>query len=73
MNKVSNNIKKGFDSKPVYNEKYLQTKAKFYEGRINTNFHDNGLHKGSYCIYSSLILTDFLFEMGKDYYSQLLL
>ena len=23
LNKVSNNIKKGFDSKPVYNEKYL--------------------------------------------------
>ena len=26
---VSNNIKKVFDSEPVYNEKYLRTKAKF--------------------------------------------
>ena len=27
--KVSNIIKKEFDSKPVYNEKYLKTKIKF--------------------------------------------
>ena len=26
--KVSNSIKKGFDSEPVYNEKYLKTKIK---------------------------------------------
>ena len=29
--KVSNTIKKGFDSEPVYNEKYLRTKVKSYE------------------------------------------
>ena len=27
--KVSTFIKKGFDSEPVYNEKYLKTKIKF--------------------------------------------
>ena len=37
--KVSNNIKKGFDSEPTYKEKYLKTKVKSYEGKINTNFH----------------------------------
>ena len=29
MKKVSNSIKKGFDSGPVYNEKYLKTKKNF--------------------------------------------
>ena len=28
--KVKNSIKKGFDSKPVYNEKYLKAKIKSY-------------------------------------------
>ena len=31
-------IKKGFDSKPVYNAKYRKTKTKSYIGTINTNF-----------------------------------
>ena len=31
--KVSNNIKKGVDSELVYNEKYLKTKIKSYEGK----------------------------------------
>ena len=57
-NKVSNSIEKGFDSQPVYNEKYLKAKIKFIEQKINTNFHDNRIHKeGSHCIYLSLILT----------------
>ena len=34
-NKVSHTIKKGFDSKLVYNEKYLRTKIKLYEGKLN--------------------------------------
>ena len=37
--KVSNTIKKRFDSEPVYNEKYLRTKIKSYEGKISSNFH----------------------------------
>ena len=44
---VSNIMQKGFDREPEYNEKYLKTKIKFYEGKINTNFHDNGVPKGS--------------------------
>ena len=31
--KVSNIIKKEFDSKDVYNKKYLKTKIKFYQGK----------------------------------------
>ena len=36
--KVSSSIKKGFDSEPVYNEKYLNTKIKSYEEKIDTHF-----------------------------------
>ena len=39
QDKVRNNIKKGFDTKPEYNEKYLKTKVKSYEGKINADFH----------------------------------
>ena len=37
--KVKNSINTEFNSKPVYNEKYLKGKIKSYNGRINTNFH----------------------------------
>ena len=39
-NKVSKVTKKRFDSEPVYNNKYLKTKIKSYEGKIITNFYD---------------------------------
>ena len=39
QDKVGNNIIKGFDIKPKYNEKYLKTKVKSYEGKINADFH----------------------------------
>ena len=62
-NKVSNLMKKGFDSEPVYNEKYLKTKIKSYDGKINTNFHDNGDHQeGSHCVCLSVILIDSVFK-----------
>ena len=42
---VKNNLKKEFDSEPVYNEKYLKAKIKSYNGKINTNFHSNKIPK----------------------------
>ena len=48
--KVNNIIKKEFDSKPLYNEKYPKTKTKSYNWKINTNFHNNKIPKeGSQC------------------------
>ena len=44
-NKVSKNIKKGFDSESVYGEKYLKTRTKSYEGKISLIFHDGGILK----------------------------
>ena len=36
----------------LYAKKYLKTKIKSYEGKINTNFHNDKMpRKGSYCIY----------------------
>ena len=36
-NNVSNSINKVFDSKSVYNEKYLKTKIKSRKGKTNKN------------------------------------
>ena len=36
--KVTNIIKKEFDSEPVYNENYLKAKIKSYNGKINIKF-----------------------------------
>ena len=43
--KVSNSIKKEFDSEPVSNGKYLKTKAKSYGDKISTSFQDNRISK----------------------------
>ena len=61
--------KKQFDSEPVYNEKYLQAKTKSYNGKINTNFHNNKtLKQDSQYICLSVILIDSVFRTGKNYY-----
>ena len=39
--RLKNIIKKEFDGKPVYNEKYLKAKIKSYNGKINTDFQNN--------------------------------
>ena len=62
-NKVSNDIKKGFDREPVYNEKCLKPKIKSYEGKITTNFLDNGVPK----------VPIVFFYTGKNYYPQVFL
>ena len=69
--KVSNIIEKEFDSKPVYNEKYLKTKIKSYNGKINRNFHNNKIpRKGCHCICLSVILIDSVYRKDKSYYPQ---
>ena len=39
--KNSSLLKKSLDSEPVYNDKYIKTKIKIYNSRVNTNFHGN--------------------------------
>ena len=70
--KVKNNIKKGFDSDVVQNEKYLKAQIKSYNGKINTNFHNNKIPKeGSQFICLSVTLT--VFRRGKNYSPQVFL
>ena len=67
--KVKNSVKKEFDSEPVYNAKYLKAKIKSYNGKINTNFHNNEIPKeGSQFSCLSVILIDSVFITGKNYY-----
>ena len=42
---LKNSTKKEFDSESGYNEKYLKAKTKCYNGKINTNFHNNKIPK----------------------------
>ena len=48
--KISNLLKKGFDSKPVYNDKCIKTKIKIYIHRININFQCNKIPEDNYLI-----------------------
>ena len=55
-----------FDSEPVYNENYLKTKTKSYEGKVDTNFHDDRMPKEiSHLICLSATLTDSVLECVK--------
>ena len=68
LGKVKNIIKKEFDSKPVYKEKYLKAKIKTYNGKINMSFHNNKIpREGSQFICLSVILIDSAFRAGKNY------
>ena len=66
--KVSNIFKKQFDSEPLYNEKYLKTKLKSYNGKINANFHNNKISKeSSQCICLSVMSIDSVYGKDKNY------
>ena len=72
--KVSNSVKKEFDGEPVYNEKYLRTKIRSYEGKTNAIFHNARMPKeGSHCICLSVILIESDFKTGKNYCLQVFL
>ena len=67
-------VKREFDSKLVYNEKYLKAKINSYNGKINTNLHNNKISReGSEFICLSVILIDSVFRTGKNYYPQVFL
>ena len=74
--KVSNLMNIEFDSDPIYgdNDKYIKTKIKMYEDRMNTNFQGKKVPKenASYK-YLSLIMLDSVNRGNKKYYPQKLL
>ena len=77
--KISDLINKKFDSDPVYNNKYINTKISSYNNDIKSNFHDidnknNKLPEKSKpyrCM--SLISVDSIVRINKKYYPQTLL
>ena len=67
QDKVSKVIKEGFDSESVYNEKYLKTEIKSYDGKINTHFCDNKVpEEGSQYICLPIVLVDSVYRKLKD-------
>ena len=74
--KINNLMNIEFDSKPVYGDgdKYIKTKIKMYEDRVNTNFQGKKVPKenASYkCL--SLIMLDSVIRANKKHYPQTLL
>ena len=71
LGKVKNINWKEFCSESVYNEKYLKAKIKSFNGKINTNFHNNIISKwGFLFICLSVILNNSVFRTSKNYYPQ---
>ena len=77
--KISDLVNKKFDSDPIYNNKYINTKIRSYNNDIKTNFRniDNKNNKLSEknkpykCV--SLISLGCIIKINKKYYSQTLL
>ena len=73
MDGVSGDIKKEFDSEPVYNEKYLKTKIKSH-GDVVTDFYDKKipwLDSNHTCL--AVISLDSAFKKDSNYYPQVFL
>ena len=73
--KVRNSTKKKKNlSEAVYNKKYLRTKMKFYNGKINTIFHSNKIPKeGSQYRYLTVVLINSVYRKVENYYPQVFL
>ena len=71
--KVSSDIKKEFDSKPVCNKSYLKTKIKLHGNEV-TDFYDKKYPKlDSNHTYLTVISLDSALKKGDCYYPQVLL
>ena len=58
-NKIKSQIKKEFNSEPVYFDIYFKTKIKVYNDKVYTNFQHNKIPKDNeYCVRLSVILLD---------------
>ena len=58
----------------MYGKKYIKTKIKIYNDKINTNFHGSKvLQDNEYCACLSLILLDSVAIVDKKYYPRIFL
>ena len=63
-----------FDREPVYDKKYLKTKVKFYDGKVNKDFHGENIPKqGPHFMCLSIIVTDSICKMTNNFYPQVFL
>ena len=68
---VTTIICKEFDINPAYNGKYIKTKIKAYNKKLNTNFYCNEMPIESLeCVCLSLILLDSVYRKDNKYYPQ---
>ena len=66
MEKIINTCGCELDSQPVYDKKYIKTKLKTYDDKVNTTFTGNGIPKEktnyscivAICVYSVLQLNE---------------
>ena len=71
-NNISNLLEKGFDSKPLHDNKCIRTKS--YNGKRNTNSQgDKILEEGVCCTCFSSILLDSAVKVCTKYYPQVFL
>ena len=64
-NKVSNSIKKGFDSETIYNKKFLKTKIKSYDMRLQTFMIKFFSKISSNYTFLAVILIDFVLKQRR--------
>ena len=72
--KISNLMKKEFESEATYGDKYIKIKVKSYGDTINRNFQAKKITKENTkytCL--SVISLDSVIKVGKKYYPQMLL
>ena len=63
---IKKKLKIKFHSMPVYDEKYLKTKVREYDGVIKTNFLGNGVPKENmHYTFISFITVDSVMKMEK--------
>ena len=74
-NKIKSLIKKEFNSKPVYNDKYIKTKIKIYNSRVYTNFRHNEIPKDNeyFACLSVILLNSIFVNLDKEYYPHIFL
>ena len=70
-NVIKNKLNIKFHSQPVYENKYLKTKVREFDGNIKTNFLGNGLPKeNTYYTCIACITIDSVLKMNKKNYPQ---
>ena len=73
-NKIKKTLNMRFHSQPIYDEKYIKTKVKTFNGVINTLFSDNIIPKeGNHHICIAAICIDSISKVDKKNYPQVYL